>query len=413
MEYVMIWGVLLSYLFTETTLLVLNARYAKTCMLRQSSEDFTDTKTREKTLAYTLAKIVFEIVSNFYNVLLISFCLFSGTFSFLLEKLTSFFGVGYWGNATTLFVVFAFVSLLHLPFEYYRTFKLEERFGFNCSRFQTWIVDQAKTFILAALIAIPVLALFLWFIGSFKRSWWLWTSASITLFQIVFLLLYPKLILPLFNRLKPLDEGALKDRLNALATKAGFKNTCIQVIDGSRRSKHSNAYFSGVGKVQRIVLYDTLIQQASEPELEAILAHEIGHYKHKHLSKQLVFSFVITTIGLKFLDLFLSLPGFAQLLGFGQSALSGILILGILLPFITYWLNPLQNIFSRYHEYQADAFAVKLLQDSINLKNALRKLYTENLSNLFPHPLYSFFHYSHPTFLEREEAICNQLKHTL
>ena len=204
-----------------------------------------------------------------------------------------------------------------------------------------------------------------------------------------------------------MEEGTLKTRLEGLAQKAGFKSAAIQVLDSSKRSTHSNAYCSSVGKIQHIVLYDTLLKNFTDEEIEAILAHEIGHYKRKHIQKGLIVSTLSTLLGLKICDILLQSNWLAEQLGLTTT--SPLLLLVLLTTFLTlflYWFNPITNHFSRKYEYEADAFANALTPDcGENLIRALKKLYRENLSNLFPHPLYSGFHYSHPTLTERERAI--------
>ncbi len=219
--------------------------------------------------------------------------------------------------------------------------------------------------------------------------------------------LAPIFILPLFNKFTPLPEGSLKDRLKKLAERTGFINAGIQVMDGSKRSKHSNAFFTGLGKGRRIALFDTLVEQMSEQELEAVLAHEIGHYKLRHVPKMITWSFVTTLAGFWGLSLLAGQSWFTGAFGFGSEAgiAPAFLLFALLAGTVTFWLSPLSSLWSRKFEYEADAFAADAVNTSEPMITALRKLNRENLSNLTPHPWYSGFHYDHPALLERESAL--------
>jgi STE24 endopeptidase len=223
------------------------------------------------------------------------------------------------------------------------------------------------------------------------------------------MVLWPKFILPLFNKLTPLDDGNLKSRLFSLADRTGFAAKTIEVIDGSKRSGHSNAFFTGFGKFRRIVLYDTLIDQMEEEEIEAVLAHEIGHYKEGHIPKKLILSFLTGLFGFYAISICLEQSWLYSGLGLSESyvgSISVILIALILfIPNFTYWLTPVSNIFSRKHEYEADRFAKNAMDTPAFLISALQKLYRENLSHPLPHPYLVFFHYSHPTFFDRKKAL--------
>lgn len=238
--------------------------------------------------------------------------------------------------------------------------------------------------------------------------WWIWVWAIIVVFQLLMSIVTPILILPLFNKFSPLPDGDLKSRLNKLAKRTGFINAGIQVMDGSKRSNHSNAFFTGLGKGRKIALFDTLINQLEEEELEAVLAHEIGHYKLKHVPKMIIWSFCLTLAGLYLLDLIAKQAGFVEAFGFSSEGygFGPPFILFILLSSnITFWLTPLSSYWSRKFEYQADKFAATVIGSNLPMVTALRKLNEKNLSNLTPHPLYSGFHYDHPSLIERESAL--------
>jgi STE24 endopeptidase len=236
--------------------------------------------------------------------------------------------------------------------------------------------------------------------------WWLWAWAALVAFQFLLAVLAPVVILPLFNKFTPLPEGSLRERLLKLAERTRFRARNIQVMDGSKRSRHSNAFFTGFGRFRKIVLFDTLIQQLAEPELEAVLAHEIGHFKKKHIPRMLAASALGSLAGFYLLAWLAKQAWFYRSFGFDAgNIVPGLLLFGLLSDLVTFWFSPLVHWWSRRYEYQADAFAAQVMQEPRPLIGALRKLNEKNLSNLTPHPLYSGFYYSHPTLLEREQAL--------
>ncbi len=283
---------------------------------------------------------------------------------------------------------------------------MEARFGFNKSTLQLWLGDKLKGVLLAAVIGFPLLWALLSLVLWVGRWWWVWGFALIFAFQLLMMVLYPKLILPLFNKLTPLPDGELRTRLLALADRTGFKAQTIEVIDGSKRSGHSNAYFTGFGRFRRIVLFDTLISQLTPEELEAVLAHEIGHYRRGHIPRMLAISAIIQLGALAAIAALAESGWFNPAFGFPAGEIApAFLLFGLLSGAAMFWLTPLANLFSRKHEYEADAFAREAMGGPAPLVAALRKLAQKNLSNLTPHPWYSGFHYSHPTLVERERAL--------
>jgi STE24 endopeptidase len=302
--------------------------------------------------------------------------------------------------------------MLGLPFSWYAQFKLEERFGFNTTTMKTWILDRIKGFLLAVLLGYPLLVLVLKLIDWTGANWWLWAAAVVIAFQSLLLLVAPAVIMPLFNRFMPLPEGGLRERLFALAERTDFPMRSIEVMDGSKRSRHSNAFFTGLGRFRKIVLFDTLVTHLSEPELESVLAHEIGHYKKRHVPKMLSVSIIGTIAAFAAIawlarqQWFYRAFGFEHQIGFGAAnVVPAMLLFALLAGTMTFWVSPLIHIWSRRFEYQADAFARATMGETRSLIQALRKLSEKNLSNLTPHPLYSGFYYSHPTLLERERAL--------
>lgn len=366
-----------------------------------------DEKDYFKSVRYTLEKIRYGIFESAYSSVILALIFLFGIFPILFGFFTGVFGMSVWGQALAFCLVTVIVSIPDLPLDWYEQFVLEQKFGFNKSTLKLWISDKIKETIVGLVIGVLILALILWLFGVFASTWWIWAFVAISLFQIVMLVLYPKLILPLFNKLSPLEDGELKTALLSMADRAGFKANSIFVIDGSKRSSHSNAFFTGFGKFRKIVLYDTLISQLTTAEIEAVLAHEIGHYKLGHVPKMIVSSFLMMFIGFAVLGYLAKSEWFYEGFGFEMSeGMAPVLLLfTTLAPFVTFWLSPVFNAISRKYEYQADAFARKVCGTADTLVSALRKLHTKNLGNLTPHKLYSAFHYSHPTLLERQEAL--------
>ena len=374
-----------------------------------------DETTYHRSAEYTLAKGRFGNVVDVFDALVLIAMLFSGLLPGAFAKFTAGFGTSIWATAGFLFAVGVALSILGLPFTCYAEFKLEERFGFNTITMKTWMLDRLKSFLLALLLGYPLLALVLKLIEWTGANWWLWAAAVVIAFQLLLLLIAPALIMPLFNKFTPLPQGTLRDRLHALAQRTNFPARNIEVMDGSKRSRHSNAFFTGFGRLRKIVLFDTLVAQLTEPELESVLAHEIGHYKKRHVLKLVtlsiagVFVAFAMTAWLARHEWFYRAFGFAYHPGFAAANMApALLLFGLLAGTITFWLSPFTHLWSRRFEYEADAFARATMGEPQSLIQALRKLSEKNLSNLTPHPLYSGFYYSHPTLLERERALISE-----
>jgi STE24 endopeptidase len=320
------------------------------------------------------------------------------------------------------FGILGFVSsLLSLPFDIYHVFVLEEKFGFNRTTIKTFIFDRVKGLLLSIIIGGGLLSLIILIYESTGDWFWLIAWGVFTFFMIFMSMFYSNLIVPLFNKQKPLDQGLLRDAIERFAVKVGFKLNNIYIIDGSKRSKKANAYFTGLGMKKRIVLYDTLVQDHTIEELVAVLAHEIGHYKKKHTLMGIFLSILQTGIMLFILSLFIrkdnavaqslcqAVSGFSGL-EIKQSFHLGILAFGLLYSPLSFILGLIMNQISRKHEYAADRFA-GTQYDPIALMEALKKLSVNNLSNLRPHPIYVFFYYSHPTLLQRLNSLKNIVTH--
>ncbi len=371
-----------------------------------------DEATYRRSIDYTLAKSRFGDIANLFDAGLLIALLFSGVLPWAFERFSVSLGTSILAMAGFLFVTGVALSIPGLPFAWYAQFKLEERFGFNTTTTRTWVLDRVKGFLLAGLLGYPLLALVLKLVEWTGANWWLWAAAVVIAFQLLLLLVAPVLIMPLFNKFTPLPEGALRERLFALAQRTNFPTRSIEVMDGSKRSRHSNAFFTGFGRFRKIILFDTLFAQLTEPEVESVLAHEIGHYKKRHVLKLLGVS--IAGVVLAFAAIawlagqrwFYRAFGFEHQAGFAAaSVVPAMLLFALLAGTISFWASPFIHIWSRRFEYEADAFAHAAMGEAQSLIHALRKLSEKNLSNLTPHPLYSRFYYSHPTLLERERAL--------
>jgi STE24 endopeptidase len=372
-----------------------------------------DDATYRRSVDYTLAKSRFgEVVTVFDTALLIGI-LFGGVLPWAFGKFAVAFGTSVWAMAGFLFATGLALSVINLPFAWYAQFKLEDRFGFNTTTVKTWVLDRLKGVLLAVLLGFPLLALVLKLIEWTGPGWWIWAAIVVIAFQLLLMLFAPAVIMPLFNKFTPLPEDStLGERLFALARRTHFPTRSIEVMDGSKRSRHSNAFFTGFGRFRKIVLFDTLVAQLAGPELESVLAHEIGHYKKRHVLKSLGVSIAAVFIGFAAIawlarqQWFYRAFAFEYHAGFAASnVVPAMLLFALLAGTVSFWFSPLVHMWSRRFEYEADGFAQATIGDAQPLIQALRKLTEKNLSNLTPHPLYSGFYYSHPTLLEREHAL--------
>ena len=296
-------------------------------------------------------------------------------------------------------------GLITLPLGWYASFRIEERFGFNKMTLSLWLADLFKGALVGALIGLPIAALVLWLMGAAGPAWWLWAWGVWMVFNLLALVLYPTVIAPLFNKFEPLSDEALKARVNALMQRCGFAAKGLFVMDGSKRSAHANAYFTGFGAAKRVVFFDTLLKQLSPEEIDAVLAHELGHYKRRHILKRIVLMFALSLAGFALLGWVSSQAWFYSGLGVTPSmdtpndALA-LLLFMMVVPLFTFFLSPLMAQLSRKHEFEADAYAVEHTSGP-DLASALLKLYKDNASTLTPDPVYARFYYSHPPASER------------
>jgi len=371
---------------------------------------FQDEEKAEKSAQYSAEKLRFGQFADSWDTLISAALLFSGMLGWadgILQRL--FTEKPLTASVAFMVLLFLFSHALEFPFRVYQTFHLEGKWGFNKSTWGLFIADELKGLILGAVIGIPLLYAFFAFIKYTGDAWWIWALLFIGGFQILLMLVYPFWIAPLFNKFDPLPDGELKTKLMELAEKTDFPVQDIMVMDGSRRSGHSNAYFTGMGKFRRIVLYDTLVEQLSVDELCGVLAHEIGHNKKKHTVFLLLLNLLLMGLGLWLMSLLLTWEPLFAAFGMQPSAHGALFLVTTLSGMVGFVLSPLPHILSRTFEYQADAYAATHTGTK-DLSTALISLTRENLSNLFPHPIYSFFYYSHPTVPERIRAMENASK---
>jgi STE24 endopeptidase len=323
--------------------------------------------------------------------------------------ISDWLGRGYVGQIALIAAVIAITSVIDLPFDYYRQFGIEERFGFNRMGKGIFFADRIKGVLLGAAFGLPLLFVVLWLMNQAGSLWWLWTWVVWVVFQLLVLVLYPSFIAPLFNKFEPLKDEALKSRIEALMKRCGFAAKGLFVMDGSRRSAHGNAYFTGFGAAKRIVFFDTLLARLSGSEIEAVLAHELGHFKRRHVIKRMVVIFAVSLVMLALLGWLMQCVWFYEGLGVRPSLLGGnsglaLVLFFLALPVFLFFVTPLSSLSSRKHEFEADAFAATQT-DAQDLVNALVKLYEDNASTLTPDPLYTAFYYSHPPASQRIDRL--------
>jgi STE24 endopeptidase len=362
----------------------------------------------QKAADYTITKARFGLLELAWGAaVLLGWTLLGGIDA--LNQALAGSGLGAYGNLVpqlVLLAVFGLVSgLLDLPFTLYSTFRIEERFGFNKMTFKLWLGDLVKSTLVGVLVGLPIVALILWLMGSTGSWWWLWAWGAWMVFNLLILVLYPTVIAPLFNKFQPLEDEALKARVTALMQRCGFAAKGLFVMDGSKRSAHANAYFTGFGASKRVVFYDTLLKQLNPEEVDAVLAHELGHFKHKHIIKRIVSMFAMSLAGFALLGWLSTQVWFYTGLGVrpnmagGNDALALLLFL-LVVPVFSFFISPVFALFSRKHEFEADAYAIAQTGGK-DLQSALLKLYQDNASTLTPDPLFVKFYYSHPPASER------------
>jgi STE24 endopeptidase len=369
---------------------------------------FSDTisiEAHQKAADYTITKTRFGLLETALDTTLLLGWTLLGGLDWLNQALLGALGDGLVQQLALITAFVAIGGLITLPLGWYATFRIEERFGFNKMTLSLWLGDLVKGTLVGALIGLPIAALVLWLMGAAGPAWWLWAWGVWMVFNLLALVLYPTVIAPMFNKFEPLADETLKARVNALMQRCGFAAKGLFVMDGSKRSAHANAYFTGFGAAKRVVFFDTLLKQLSPEEIDAVLAHELGHYKRRHILKRIVMMFALSLAGFALLGWVSSQAWFFSGLGVTPSmdtpndALA-LLLFMMAVPLFTFFLSPLMAQLSRKHEFEADAFAVAHTNGN-DLASALLKLYKDNASTLTPDPVYARFYYSHPPASER------------
>lgn len=350
----------------------------------QKAADYTSAKTR-----FSLLGIVFDAV------ILLAFTL-GGGIQWLADLCNGWFSSPLTQGVTAIVLALIISSLLETPFNLYRTFVIETKFGFNKMTFSLYVIDALKGLLIGAVLGLPLLFGVLWLMERMGDLWWLYVWGVWVSFNLLLLFIYPSFIAPLFNKFSPLQDQTMQTRIETLLNKCGFTASGLFVMDGSKRSAHGNAYFTGFGKTKRIVFFDTLLERLNINEVEAVLAHELGHFKHKHVVKRIVMTFVMSLGFLWLLGVLMQTTWFYQGLGVTTpSKAIALLLFFLVLPVFSFLLSPVLSAYSRKHEFEADAYAAKQTASG-DLVTALVKLYQDNASTLTPDPLYSNFYDSHP-----------------
>jgi STE24 endopeptidase len=362
-----------------------------------------------KAAAYTIARQRLGMVETGVGAGVVVALTLLGGLQVIADTLAGWVGRGFLFQILLVAAVVALVGLIDLPFGWYRQFRIEQAFGFNRMTPALYIADLVKSTLLAAALGLPILAVVLWLMEQAGWLWWLYAWMVWIGFNALVLVLYPTLIAPLFNKFTPLQDGALATRIHALLERTGFSSRGVFVMDGSRRSSHGNAYFTGLGRAKRIVFFDTLVDRLQPPEIEAVLAHELGHFKLKHIAKRLAFSVVASLVVLALLGWLATQVWFYQGLGVtpaldGRNDALALVLFFLVFPVFTFAFAPIASLLSRRHEFEADAFAARHAQAG-DLVAALVKLYQENASTLTPDPLHSAFYDSHPPAAMRVQRL--------
>jgi STE24 endopeptidase len=359
----------------------------------------------QKAADYTITKSRFALLELAWGAAVTLCWTLLGGLSLLNQLLLGQFGNGLVQQVALLAAFMVINSLIDLPFTLYQTFVIEQRFGFNKTSWKLWLQDLGKSSVLAVMIGLPLLTLVLWMMGTTGAWWWLWTWGVWMAFNLLALLIYPTWIAPWFNKFKQLEDPELKDRVTQLMARCGFTSKGFYVMDGSKRSAHANAYFTGFGASKRVVFYDTLLQQLTPAEVDAVLAHELGHFKHRHILKRIVSMFAVSLLGFALLGWLSQQAWFFTGLGVapnmsGANDALALLLFMMVMPLMGTFLGPLFAHMSRKHEFEADAYAA-VQTGGAALSSALLKLYQDNASTLTPDPVYVKFYYSHPPASER------------
>ena len=367
-------------------------------------------KDHTKAAAYTSAKTKINIVGLMVQALFLYLITLGGWINEFNTIISAYFSSEIIQGVALILIIMILSSLIELPLGLYKTFIVDEKFGFNKMTLSLFISDLFKQSMVSLIIVVPVIYVALWIFGNLGESWWIWLWVFFSIFNVVMLAVYPLYIAPLFNKFNPMMDKELKSKIEILLKKCGFKSDGLFVMNGSLRSTHGNAYFTGFGKAKRIVFFDTLLERLTHNEILAVLAHELGHFAHNHVKKRIFALFLISFVGLYLLDFLKTNEWFYFGLGVTEQSNATALLLFVLIsPLVLFFIRPIMAFYSRKNEYEADAYACKYTPAS-DLKNSLIKLYRDNASTLTPDSLYSAFYDSHPPAIARISALEIQKK---
>ena len=367
-------------------------------------------KDHTKAAAYTSAKTKINIVGLIVQALFLYLITLGGWINEFNTIISAYFSSEIIQGVALILIIMILSSLIELPLGLYKTFIVDEKFGFNKMTLSLFISDLFKQSMVSLIIVVPVIYVALWIFGNLGESWWIWLWVFFSIFNVVMLAVYPLYIAPLFNKFNPMMDKELKSKIEILLKKCGFESDGLFVMNGSLRSTHGNAYFTGFGKAKRIVFFDTLLERLTHNEILAVLAHELGHFAHNHVKKRIFALFLISFVGLYLLDFLKTNEWFYFGLGVSEQSNATALLLFVLIsPLVLFFIRPIMAFYSRKNEYEADAYACKYTPAS-DLKNSLIKLYRDNASTLTPDSLYSAFYDSHPPAIARISALEIQKK---
>jgi STE24 endopeptidase len=368
--------------------------------------DMIDPEKLKKISAYTAESENFHMIATLVNQGLFLVILLSGFLPWLVGAI----GLYQYGPILSGLIFFAILSIIanlpRIPFSLYETFVIEERYGFNVMGFKMWISDFLKSLFIAAILGGLLLSLLLALVIHGGDNWWVWAWIMVGVFELILMWLFPVIILPLFNKFDPIENKMLEDRIRTLMERVGIRAKGIFKMDASKRSKHTNAFFVGLGRTKRIVLFDTLLASHTEDEILAVLAHEAGHWKKKHVLRMLILLEILSFVSFYVTAKLLNWPVLYQTFGFQESVVYiGLFLVGAFISLLSYFVQPLESVVSRRFEREADDFTLKLMETAEPMRSALKRLAADNLANLSPHPLYARFYYSHPPLAERIERL--------
>jgi STE24 endopeptidase len=368
--------------------------------------DVIDPEKLKKIFAYTADSENFHLIGTLVNQGIFLIILLSGFLPWLARTI----GLYQYGPILSGLIFFAVLSmvtnLLRIPFSLYETFVIEERHGFNVMSLKTWISDLFKGIVITAILGGLLLSVLLGLVIHGGDNWWVWAWIVVGVFELILMWLFPVIILPLFNKFDPIENKTLEDSIRTLMARVGIRAKGIFKMDASKRSKHTNAFFVGIGRTKRIVLFDTLLASHAEEEILAVLAHEAGHWKKKHILRMLIPLEILSFVSFHVTAKLLNWPLLYQTFGFQESIVYvGLFLIGTFISLLGYFVQPLEAAISRRFEREADDFALELTKTAEPMRSALKRLAADNLANLTPHPLYAWFYYSHPPLVERIERL--------